>query len=115
MRLIDGADRAAWSPDGRHLAYIDDYSNLPNLLWVADATGDRPRRLGWAFEFEWSPDGTTLAATHPIENRPVKQMQAEGPPPMVIWTIDVATTQHRQIWPAHGSCVGCGDPHWQPR
>jgi Tol biopolymer transport system component len=111
VRLIDGASEVAWSPGGGHFAYIDEYTDL---LWVAQPTGGRPKRIGWAFAFEWSPDGTALAARHPVEHRSVEQRQAEGPGPVVIWAIDVATARHRQIWPAQGSC-DCGDPHWQPR
>jgi Tol biopolymer transport system component len=111
VRLIDGASELAWSPDGRHLAYIDEYTDL---LWIAEPAGGLPRRIGWAFAFDWSPDSTTLAARHPVEHRSVSQRRANGPGPVGIWAIDVATTQHRQIWPAHGSC-DCGDPHWQPK
>jgi Tol biopolymer transport system component len=111
VRLIDGVSNAAWSPDGRQLAYIDDYSNM---LWVAQATGEQRKRVGWAFEFEWSPDGTALAVHHLLENRSVERARAEGPGPLVILVIDVATRHHRQVWPAQGSCV-CGAPHWQPR
>jgi len=106
MRLIDGADDAAWSPDGRHLAYLDDYS----LLWVAEATGARPRRFGPAYGFEWSPDGTALVA-----NQPVQDLRVEGPAPWVIWVIDVASKRHHRVWPSLGACDNCGDPRWQPR
>jgi Tol biopolymer transport system component len=107
VRLIDGADQVAWSPDGRRLAWIDAHTDL---LWVAQPTAARPKRVGLAFWFEWSPDGTALAVRHPVAHRPVGQQQSDG---VVFWTVDAATARHRVIWPEHGAC-NCSGPHWQP-
>jgi Tol biopolymer transport system component len=107
VRLIDGADEVAWSPDGRRLGWIDAHTDL---LWVAQPTGARPKRVGLAFGFEWSPDGTALAVEHPFEHRPVGQQQSDE---VVVWTVDAATARHRAIWPEYGAC-NCGGPHWQP-
>lgn len=106
-RLIDGADEVAWSPDGRRLAWLDTHTDL---LWVAQPTGARPKRVGFALGFEWSPDGTALAVRHPVEHRPVGQQQSDE---VVAWTVDAETTRHRVIWPEYGAC-NCGGPHWQP-
>jgi hypothetical protein len=108
VRLIDGASEIAWSPNARHLASIDDYTEL---LWVAQATGDRAKRIGWGFAFDWPPDSSALPSRHAVKHR---SDPLDGASPVVIWTIDAATAQHHQIWPPRGSCR-CGDPHWQPR
>jgi len=66
-RVVAGAYSANLSPDGRRLAYIvpaDDPNSLPNLF-VRDLAGVRTRRVGRAFGYEWSPDGTRLAAEGP--------------------------------------------------
>jgi hypothetical protein len=66
-RVIAGAYRAKLSPDGRELAYMvpaDDRDSLPSLF-VRDIAGGRPRRVGRAFGYGWSADGTRLAAQGP--------------------------------------------------
>jgi hypothetical protein len=66
-RVVAGAYSANLSPDGRRLAYMvpaDDPNSLPNLF-VRDLAGVRTRRVGRAFGYEWSPDGTRLAAEGP--------------------------------------------------
>lgn len=52
----------AWSPDGRTIAFASSRSG-PLRLWLMDADGSRPRRLGeFAGEYPtWSPDGSRLA------------------------------------------------------
>jgi len=57
---------AAWSPDGRLIAYLSDATG-EDEIWVApqDASGPA-RRLttdgrGWRFPPVWSPDGRTIA------------------------------------------------------
>lgn len=53
------ARRAAWSPDGRHIAlYADGYGSL----WVARTDGRHVRQLSpMASAPAWSPDGSALA------------------------------------------------------
>ena len=60
---------AAWSPDGRSLAFpttkrttTDSSQKRPIKLWVADAAGDRRRLLfeGFVSFLGWSPDGRQI-------------------------------------------------------
>jgi hypothetical protein len=63
-RFVSGAYSPKLSPDGRRIAYVvpaDNPDLLPSLF-VRDVDGGRPRRVGRAFGYEWSPDGTQLAA-----------------------------------------------------
>jgi len=70
---LPGSDtHAAWSPDGRQVAYISNREGVRagqpiNFeVYVADADGGNPRRLtvNDAFEADlaWSPDGATILA-----------------------------------------------------
>lgn len=59
---------AAWSPDGRTLAFIrsaDGRQRHRSELWLADGNGAKPRCLLDAFAhvrgLAWSPDGSTIA------------------------------------------------------
>jgi hypothetical protein len=66
-RVVTGAYSPKLSPDRRRLAYMvpaDDPNLLPSLF-VRDVTGGRPRRVGRAFGYDWSPDGTRVAAQGP--------------------------------------------------
>lgn len=56
------ADAAAYSPDGKHIAYVHEHA-----LWIVDADGANARKLtdlaapaGW---LAWSPDGRRLRFT----------------------------------------------------
>ena len=65
-RSFDAHDRyVAWSPDGKHIAYISDQSG-ENELYVQKADGSDPARQitesGGPFKYQpvWSPDGEKL-------------------------------------------------------
>jgi tricorn protease len=56
---------AAWSPDGKRIAYISDASG-EEAVWVRDADGDSARQvsrdmLGRLYAPRWSPDGKRIA------------------------------------------------------
>jgi Tol biopolymer transport system component len=60
---------AAFSPDGRHLAWLESARLRDTSGWivVADSDGRHPRRLGGRVPispFVWSPDGRRLAYEH---------------------------------------------------
>jgi hypothetical protein len=66
-RVVAGAYSPKLSPDGRWLAYLvsaKDQNSLPSLF-ARDIAGGRPHRVGTAFGYAWSPDGTRLAAQGP--------------------------------------------------
>lgn len=56
---------AAWSPDGKHIAYISDASG-EEAVWMRDTDGDSARQLthavlGRLYAPRWSPDGRHIA------------------------------------------------------
>jgi Tol biopolymer transport system component len=61
---LDNADpfKPAWSPDGRHLAYVANGGEI----WVSDALGGDRHRVArepmiWGDGLAWSPDGSQIA------------------------------------------------------
>lgn len=66
-RVVTRAYSPKLSPDGRRLAYMvpaGDPDSLPTLF-VRGVSGGKPRRVGRTFGYEWSPDGTRIAAKGP--------------------------------------------------
>jgi hypothetical protein len=66
-RVVTRAYSPKLSPDGRRLAYMvpaHDPDSLPTLF-VREVRGGKPRRVGRTFGYEWSPDGTRIAAKGP--------------------------------------------------
>jgi WD40 repeat protein len=58
---LDGAQKAQWSPDGTHIAFVG-FAGGQNV-WVADLAASRLVNLtpvSSSFSFDWSPDGTRL-------------------------------------------------------
>ncbi|MBM7513226.1 Tol biopolymer transport system component [Nocardioides cavernae] len=58
----------AWSPDGRVVAFSQDFSTQRTDIMTISPSGERLRRVtrlrGAEREAEWSPDGRTIAFTH---------------------------------------------------
>lgn len=96
--LIPNAAQAAWSPDGRKIAYVG-----PNGLCVANADGSGETPLGvlYAGRPTWSPDGTRLAFHQQNPATGVSQ----------IWTIQVDGTGLTQV---SNPVNSDSDPAWSP-
>ncbi len=81
---------AAWSPDGRYIAYVENHNGTLDLR-VVPAEGGEPRvlvapRMGVVSEPAWSPDSSQIAY---LLGSPVA--------PNDIWLVDVATGKQRQL------------------
>lgn len=82
---------AAWSPDGRAIAYIENHNGTLELR-VVPANGGPSRRLvvpepfGVCSAPAWSPDGTKIAYLYTTPTCPAD-----------IWLVDVATGARRQL------------------
>jgi len=60
---LDSVDGIAWSPDGAHIAVMNDLEPGDGRLYVMTADGSNVRVLteDWGLGVTWSPDGTRLA------------------------------------------------------
>jgi len=77
---------AAWSQDGKRVAYVSDESG-EEAIWVRDADGGDPRQLtrenmGRLYAPLWSPDGTRIAFADSGNN--LRVVAASGGPAPVI-------------------------------
>lgn len=109
-RIFDG--EAAWSPDGKRLAFSRT-SGEGTALFVMRADGSRVRRIttpvtapdgvpSYDLAVEWSPDGRRLA---------FMSSRAGGEPD--IWRVDVDGT-HLTRLTRTPSYTGDGNPAWSP-
>jgi Tol biopolymer transport system component len=111
----------AWSPDGRHIAYVvwrsgdppDDASRRDADIWVANADGTGRRLLvggpGWQWIPHWSPDGRWIAYTQEQAGGPWVATGPQGPdvgPQGPGFVVEAPTVREdADIWkiPADGS------------
>ena len=98
--LTQADGRAAWSPDGVHVAFSSSTRGSNGRdVFVVDAGGTTVRRLtrsGRAFEPLWSPDGGTIVFAE-------LEPGSSGPPSAAVWAFDVADgTVHRLTESARG-------------
>jgi Tol biopolymer transport system component len=106
---LDSVDQIAWSPDGAHLAVLNDLEPGGWRLYVTGAGGNDVHVLVDDVEsggIAWSPDGTRLAYAVPAGRRQTQiwTVSADGSAPILVEASDVR---------------GCGgvdicNPVWSP-
>jgi Tol biopolymer transport system component len=100
-------DFPAWSPDGRHLAYVGttstlravDADDLATAIFIANADGSNPRLVAEALNtaFDWAPDGDSLVYTCP---QGVCVVDASGGTPARL-----AESGHSPDWSSDGAFI----------
>jgi hypothetical protein len=107
---------AAWSPDGRSLAYgVDTMSGRVKLV-VSDADGQNPHELAGTFDslnFEWSRDGSEILYSEPFGMRAISP--AGGAPrtiatfgdPLYLRTFSLSPDGRSVVYELNGP-AGCG-------
>ncbi len=80
---------AAWSPDGRWLAFLSDRGedDAQTQVWALPAGGGEARALtnlpGGVDDFQWAPDSLRLALAATDPERPAGAPKPKNPPPIV--------------------------------
>jgi TolB protein len=111
------ASGGAWSPDGRHVAFmaglgadLQPYATTREL-WIASADGAERRTLVTELveeseqdsHLEWSPDGTKLVY---LDLPPTRFATREN-----VWVVNADGSGRRQLT---STAVGEQDPRWSP-
>ncbi|HEX8844122.1 MAG TPA: protein kinase [Pyrinomonadaceae bacterium] len=102
--------QAAWSPDGRLIAY---YSRKRGGIWLVPALGGAARQLTDFGSYPaWSPDGSGIAfqSEAPKDFGPTASTVA----PSTIWTVEVAGGSPKQLTQVGKPAGGHGSPSWSP-
>ena len=97
----------AWSPDGRHVAYV---SLGRGGIWVVPALGGAPRRLTpFGGRPAWSPDASTIVFQSQTPTHPLGYSAGSG---SVLWTVPAAGGEPRILTKRSG--WGHGSPSFSP-
>jgi TolB protein len=104
------ASDAAWSPDGRHIAFSASSGPTANIdIYVMAADGTGRRRLTSSIEADsdptWSPDGDSIAFERD------RGCEAEGCGAEEVWVMRADGTAQERL--TRGSTLD-GDPAWSP-
>jgi TolB protein len=104
------ASDAAWSPDGRHIAFSASSGPTANIdIYVMAADGTGRRRLTSSIEADsdptWSPEGDSIAFERD------RGCEAEGCGAEEVWVMRADGTGQKRL--TRGSTLD-GDPAWSP-
>jgi Tol biopolymer transport system component len=111
---LDSMDEIEWSPDGAHLAIMNDLDPGGGRLYVMNAVGSRVHVLVDDFEqgfpgaFAWSPDGTRLAYADfsGPDRRELRiwTLSLDGSAPILV-TTDTGSDGGSPVWSPDGSQI----------
>jgi Tol biopolymer transport system component len=103
MREYDRASSPAWSPDGRHVAYV----RFDREIWLVNIDGsNRHRIVAYGTNPDWSPDGTKLAYGGPRDALVIANADGSNPRALTngsdpAWAPtgnELAFVDHGEIW-----------------
>jgi Tol biopolymer transport system component len=113
---LDSIDTILWSPDGAHIAVMNDLVPGGGRLYVMDADGSNVRVLDDEYDpagLSWSPDGTRLAyagGSRPAGKVRIWVALMDGSAPDEIGSIPVASCEF--VWLSPRFCEG--NLTWSP-
>jgi Tol biopolymer transport system component len=107
---LDSMDQMAWSPDGAHIAVMNDLEPGGGRLYVLDEDGSHVRVLVEDYQangFSWSPDGSRLAYA---------ESAGPGWRDLRVWVVslDGSTASLVASHTNHAWRGGGGNPVWSP-
>jgi Tol biopolymer transport system component/DNA-binding winged helix-turn-helix (wHTH) protein len=103
--------QAAWSPDGRHIAF---HSMVRGGIWITPVDGGSPRQIAeFGARPAWSPDGRLLA----FQTDAATDIGPAARPanlPSTIWVVETSGGQPRPLTRRGVPVGGHGAPTWSP-
>jgi Tol biopolymer transport system component len=97
-------ERAAWSPDGKRLAFTGGFGSedANRDIWIVRADGSGRRRLtsdGASFHPVWSPDGEWIYYARQPDDHPAAVTMSDGltEQPVWIWAIRPDGSDRREV------------------
>lgn len=106
-----GQGSSAFSPDGRHIAFIWIKGQHTSAIYTVGINGKGLHRVtrftrGVADKIDWSPDGTEIAFSSPEFGRPGKSVN--------VYAIHANGTGLRQLTHQNGGTTNDGFDSWSP-
>ena len=113
LHSAGGESDAAFSPDGKSVAFVRSVDDTHGAVWVVPAAGGQARRLtsdefGAAYP-RWSPDGKQILfggqRSAGVEDHALWVVQAAGGEPRRLFKSDAATWEFEGDWSPDGSQI----------